>query len=69
MYLPNVRVIRSKRLKSRGHVARMEEYRSTFKILRGTPTGQRPLGWPRRRREDNIRMGLEGTGINAGNWV
>ena len=33
------------------------------------PTGKRPLGKPRRRREDNIRMDLEELGINAGNWV
>ena len=41
----------------------------SFKILVGKPTGKRPLGRPRRRREDNIRMALEGIGINAGNWV
>ena len=39
-----------------GHVARMEEGRSEFKILTGKPTGKRPLGRPRRRWEDNIRM-------------
>ena len=52
-----------------GHVARMEEGRSAFKILTGKPTGKRPLGRPRRRWEDNIRMDLEEIGINAGNWV
>ena len=52
-----------------GHVARMEEGRSAFKILTGKPTGKRPLGRSRRRWEDNIRMDLEETGINAGNWV
>ena len=52
-----------------GHVARMEEGRSAFKILTGKPTGNRPLGRPRRRWEDNIRMDLEEIGINAGNWV
>ena len=41
-----------------GHVARMEEGRSTFKII-GKPIGKRPLGRPRRRWEDNIRMNLE----------
>ena len=41
------------------HVARMEEGRSAFKILTGKPTGKRPLGRPRRRWEDNIRMDLE----------
>ena len=43
----------------------MEEDRSAFKIL----TGKRLLGRPRRRWEGNIRMDLEETGINAGNWV
>ena len=51
-----------------GHVARMEEGRSAFKILTGKPTGKRPLRRPRRRWEDNIRMDLEEIGINAGNW-
>ena len=49
-----------------GHVARMEEDRSAFKILTGIPIGRRPLGRPRRRWEDNIRMDLEEIGINAG---
>ena len=42
---------------------------SAFKILTGKPTGKRPLGRPRRRFEDNIRMDLEDIGINAGNSV
>ena len=44
----------------------MEEGRSAFKILTGKPTGKRPLGRPRRKWEDNIRMGLEEIGIK---WV
>ena len=44
------------------------EGRSAFKILIGKPTGQRPLGRPRPRWEDNIRMDLEEITINAGNW-
>ena len=47
----------------------MEEGTSAFKILTGKPTGNIPLGTPRRRWEDNIRMNLEEIGINAGNWV
>ena len=54
---PNiVRVIKSRRLRWAGHVARMEEGRSAFKILTGKPTRKRPLGRCRRRWEDNIRM-------------
>ena len=40
-----------------------------FKILTGKPTGKRPLGRPRRRWEENIRMDFEEIGVNAGNWV
>ena len=47
----------------------MEEGRSAFKILAGKPPGRRPLGRPRHRWEDNIRMDLEEMGINAGNWA
>ena len=43
----------------------MEDGRSTFKILTGTLTGKRPLGRPRRRWEDNIRMNINGRGINT----
>ena len=60
---------RSIRLRWASHVVRMEESRNAFKILTGKPTGKRPLGRPRRRWEDNIRMDLEEIGINAGNWV
>ena len=64
---PNiVKVIKSRRLRWAGHVARMEEGRSPFKILTGKPTGKRPLGRPRRRWEDSIRMDLKEIGINAG---
>jgi hypothetical protein len=47
----------------------MEECTSAFKILKGTPAGKRPLGRPRRRREDNIRKDLKEIGINTRNWV
>ena len=68
--LPNIfRVIKPRRLRWAGHVARMEEGRSAFKILTDKPTGKRPLGRPRRRWEDNIRMDLEAIGVNAGNLV
>ena len=47
----------------------MEDGSSAFKILIGKRTGKRPLGRPRCRWEDNIRMDLEEIGNNAGNWV
>ena len=52
-----------------GYVARMEEGRSTFKIVIGKPTGMRPSGRPRRRREDNVRMDLIEVDVNMGNWI
>ena len=56
-------MIKSRRLRWAGHVARMEEGRSAFKILTGTPAGKSPLGRPRHRWEDNIRMDLKEIGI------
>ena len=57
------------RLRCKGHVARMVEGKSAFRIVTGKITGKRPLGRPRRRWEDNIRIDLAEIGINAGNWV
>ena len=51
-------MIKSRRLRWAGHVARIERGRSAFKILTCIPTGKRPLERPRRRWEDNIRMDL-----------
>jgi hypothetical protein len=67
---PNiVRVNKHRRLRWAGHVVRMEEGMNAFKMLTDKPTGKRPLGRPRRRWEDNIRMDLEEIGNNARNWV
>jgi hypothetical protein len=56
---PNiVRVIKSRRMRWVGHVARMGEGRGAYRVLVGRPEGKRPLGRPRRRWEDNIKMGL-----------
>ena len=60
-----VRVIKSYRLRWAGHVPRMEEGRSAFKMLTGTPAGRRP----RRRWEDTIRIDLKEIGINSRNWA
>ena len=46
----------------------MEEGRSAFKMLTGKPTGKRPLGGPKHRQEDNIRIYLKEIGINLRNW-
>jgi len=58
---PNiVRVIKSRRMRWAGHVARMGERRGVYRVLVGKPEGKRPLGRPRRRWEDNIKMDLQG---------
>ena len=67
---PNtVRVIKSRRLRWAGHVARMEEGRVVHKVLVGKPEGKRQLGRPRRRWEDNIRTDLEEVGRGCGDWM
>jgi hypothetical protein len=47
----------------------MEEDRCACNILTGKPSGNRPLGKPRHRWEDNVRTDLKETGVNARNWV
>jgi hypothetical protein len=47
----------------------MGEGRGVFRVLVGRPKGKRPLGRPRRRREDNIKMDLREIGINVANWI
>ena len=47
----------------------MEDGRTTLKIVTGKPTGKRPLGMPKRRWDDNIRMDLKEMGNNTKNWV
>ena len=61
---PNiVRVIKSIRMRWAGHVAHMGEGRGVYRVLVGKPEGKRPLGRPRRRWEDNIRMDLQEVGL------
>jgi hypothetical protein len=68
--LPNiVRVIKSRRMRWAGQVACMGEGRGAYRVLVGRPEGKRPLGRPRRRWEDNIKMDLGETGINGVNWI
>jgi hypothetical protein len=57
--LPSIiRIIKSRRMRWAEHVARMEEKRNAYRLLAGKPEGKRPLGRPRRRWVDNIRMDL-----------
>jgi len=56
---PNiVRVIKSRRMRWAGHIARMGERRGVYRVLVGKHEGKRPFGRPRRRWEYNIKMGL-----------
>jgi hypothetical protein len=65
---PNiVRVIKSRRMTWVGHVARMGEERGVYRVLVGKPEGKRPLGRPRRRWVDNIRMDLQE--VVVGMWT
>ena len=54
-----MRVMKSRIMRWVGHVARMGERRGVYKVLVGKPEGKRPLGRPRRRWEDNIKMDLQ----------
>jgi len=50
-------------------VARMRQGRGVHRVLVGKPEGKRPLGRPRRRREDNIKMDLQVVGGGCGDWM
>jgi hypothetical protein len=52
-----------------GHVARMGEKRNAYRILVGKPEGKRPLGRPRRRWMDNIKMDLREAGWDGMDWI
>jgi hypothetical protein len=67
--LNNVRVIKSRRMKWAGHVARMGKGRGVYRVLIGRPEYERPMGRPRRRWEDNIKMDLRKIGIDGANWI
>jgi len=64
-----VRVVKSRRMRWVGHVARMGEDRVAHGVLVGKPEGKRPLGRPRRRWEDNIKMDLQEVGGGCGDWM
>jgi len=60
-----VRVIKSRRMRWTGHVARMEERRGVYRVLVGKPEGKRPLGRPRHRWENNLKMDLQEVGCGG----
>ena len=67
---PNiVRVIKWRRMSWAGHVARMGERRRVYRVLVGTSEGKRPLGRPRSRWEDNIKLDLQEVGCGGMDWI
>jgi hypothetical protein len=60
-----IRQVKARRMRWAGHVAHMREERKVYKVLVGKPEGKRPLGRPRRRWEDGIRMGLREIGLGG----
>jgi len=67
---PNiVRVIKSRRKRWAGHVARMAERRGMYRVLVGKPEVKRPLGGPRSRWEDNIKMDFQEVGCGGMDWI
>jgi hypothetical protein len=67
---PNiVRVIKSRRMKWAGYVARMGERKLLYRVLVGKPEGKRQLGRPRRRWKDNIKTDLQEVGCGGMDWI
>jgi len=64
-----VQVIKSRRMRWARHVARVGDRRSVYRVLVGKPEGKRPLGRPRRRWEDNIKMDLQEVGCWGVDWI
>jgi hypothetical protein len=64
-----IRVVKSRRIRWAGHVARMSEKRNAYRLLVGKPEGRMPLGRPRRRWLDNIRMDLVEVGWDDVDWI
>jgi hypothetical protein len=64
-----VRVIKSRRMRWAGHAARIGVGRGVYRVFVGRPGGKRPLGRPRHRWEDNIKMDLREIGIDGANWI
>jgi hypothetical protein len=62
-------IIKSRRMRWAGHVARMGKKRNAYRLLVGKPEGKRPLGRPRRRWVDNIRMDLGEVGWSDVDWI
>jgi hypothetical protein len=64
-----IRIIKERRMRWMGHVARMGEKRNIYRLLVGKPEGRKPLGRPRRRWVDNIRMDLVEVAWGDVGWI
>jgi hypothetical protein len=64
-----IRIIKSRRMRWAGHVARRGEKRNAYRLLVGKPEGKRPLGRPRRKWVDNIKMDLLEISWGGVDWV
>jgi hypothetical protein len=64
-----IRIIKARRMRWAGHVARRGEKRNVYMLLVGKPEGKRPLGRPRRRWIDNIKMDLLEIGVSVVDWI
>jgi hypothetical protein len=64
-----IRIMKSRRMLWMGHAARMGEKRNAYRLLVGKPEGKRPLGKPRRRWVNNIRMDLGEVGWGDVDWI
>jgi hypothetical protein len=64
-----IRIIKSRRMRLTGHVSRMGEKKNVYRLLVGKAEGKRPLGRPRRRWIDNIKMDLLELGVSVVDWI
>jgi hypothetical protein len=62
-------MIKSRKMRCMGHVGRMDEKRNTYRILVGKPEGKEPLGRPRCRWADNIKVDLRERGWGGMDWI
>ena len=64
-----VRLIKSRRMRWAGHIACMGERKGLYRVLVGKPEGKRPIGRPRHRWDDNIKMDIQEVGCGVMDWI
>jgi hypothetical protein len=68
-FIIRIRILKSRRMRWTRRVARMGEKRNVYSLLVGKPEGKRPLGRPRRKWIDNIKMDLLEIGLSVVDWI